>query len=162
MFHGLTIKEYIIEHINEDTEFWSLEIGAYYILDCLLYFSDKDWAWISKEVLNWEQDEIEILAIVLASYDPLPSEADKILKQRFTLFSQIFESMEAGLAYNLLDDLEIFLGLDVSNLEIESLRNIQIQFDKIKEIFKEANYVPWFSKIQNILSERMKEAVIKS
>lgn len=160
MFHGLTIKEYIIEHINEDTKFWSLEIGAYYILDSLLYFSDEDWAWISKETLNWEQDEI--LAIVLACYDPFPSEADKILKQRFTLFSQIFENMEAGLAYDLLDDLETFLGLDVSNLEIESLRKIQTQFDKIKEVIKEAHYVPWFSNIQNILSEIMKEADIKS
>ncbi len=156
MFHGLTIREYIIANINHDSEYWSLGTGAHYIITYLLKYSDKDWKLLSRDILKWSQEEVEILAISLAYKEHFSQDTDRILRQRFNLFSQIFENFEATEAYDLLDDLVEFLDLDVPELEKDSLQKIQIQFHNIKGLFKQENQSQWFSEIQDKINQRVK------
>ena len=156
MFHGLTIREYIKEHINHDTEYWQFGTGADYILSYLLQYSEKDWAWLSNEILNWRAEEIEILAASLAHIKKTPDDTDGIIRPRFKLFSQIFGNLEAAQAYDLLDDLLEFLEINKPELEKDSLQRIQIQLDNIKELFIKENQSQWLSEIQDKINSRIK------
>ncbi len=159
MFHGLTIREYILKNQNHDTAFWAYGTGADYILSYLLKYSDKDWSWLNKEILKWQQEELEILAISLAYNEQFPQEADRILVQRFNLFSIIFENIEAAEAYNLLDELLEFLNIKELVIEKSSLLRIQKQFDTIKAPLKEKPYFQWFSEIQSKINSRIELTV---
>ena len=155
MFHGLTIREYIKEHIDSDTEYWQFG-GADYILSYLLKYSDRDWDWLSKDILNWQEEEVEILAISLAHKQPFLQDTDRILRQRFNLFSQIFVNIEAVQAYDLLDELLEFLCADIPELEKDALQRIQNQFDKINGLFRNENQSNWLTDIHDKISEKLK------
>lgn len=157
MFHGLTIREYINENINQDTDYWYLNIGSHYILTYLLKYSDKDWIRLKEDILRWEEEEIEILAISLAYKDQFPAEANQILRQRFELFSHIFYNVSTALAYELLDELLEFLNLEVLEFDRCSLHRIQNQFNSISVLYKNEHQSQWFSKIQDKINSKIIE-----
>ena len=70
-------------------------------------------------------------------------------------------SVELHISYDLLDELLNFLELTDLNLEINSLRKIQTQFDKLKSMFNEENSIKWFSEIQSKINDKMRTANLK-
>ena len=70
-------------------------------------------------------------------------------------------SVELHILYDLLDELLNFLELTDLNLEINSLRKIQTQFDKLKSMFNEENSIKWFSEIQSKINDKMRTANLK-
>ena len=82
MFYGLTIKEHIKENMNNDSDFWSSGMGNRYIISSLLKYSLRHWRKLEEDLILWEPDEIEILAMALSDDELFTVEFDKIFENR--------------------------------------------------------------------------------
>ncbi|MDX1350595.1 MAG: hypothetical protein R3279_10125 [Putridiphycobacter sp.] len=131
MFHGLSVKEYINEHLNDDTDYWYIGMGADYVLTQLYNYSAKDWIELEVDVRNWDDEALEILIIVLSHKESFYRETNKISFQRSRVFAQIFDSVDVSLAYDFLD--ELWELLEFPNWDIELLYVVLNKLNIIKE-----------------------------
>ncbi|MCF6142482.1 hypothetical protein L1S34_14395 [Flavobacterium sp. K77] len=57
----LGVYDYLLKNEYEDSDYWSLGGGSQEIQNKLNSFSDKDWEDLKQDVINWNEDDIDVL-----------------------------------------------------------------------------------------------------
>ncbi len=148
MYYHSTIKEYIEKYAGSDTDYWISGGGDLYIISRLKTLSDENWKYLKEDLINWNLNEIEILALVLSGYEYKKS--DNILNKSCHLFIHIFISIDINSSFDMLDDIEFILQCD--NLELEYFEKI---IHRLEELKKHPSFDLFYS------TNRIKEFEIK-